>query len=85
MDKQEIIDQARKIGTFETSAVPDQDCWQLFVPRYPATKARLANVEEAESNTNVFNCVTFLSPRPKLFCPSPFRLPSRERVRVRVE
>ncbi|MBI2540707.1 MAG: tRNA 4-thiouridine(8) synthase ThiI, partial [Deltaproteobacteria bacterium] len=32
MDKQEIIDQARRIGTFEPSAIPDQDCCQLFVP-----------------------------------------------------
>jgi len=32
MDKQEIIDQARRIGTFEVSSVPDQDCCQLFVP-----------------------------------------------------
>ena len=44
MDKQEIIDQARRIGTFETSATPDQDCCQLFVPRHPATKAKLATL-----------------------------------------
>ena len=53
MDKQEIIDQARKIGTFETSAIPDQDCCQLFVPRHPATKARLADVEKAESTLDL--------------------------------
>jgi len=53
MDKQEIIDQARKIGTFETSAIPDQDCCQLFMPRHPATKAKLADVEEAESKLDV--------------------------------
>ena len=45
MDKQEIIDQARRIGTFETSAIPDQDCCQLFVAKHPATKAKLADVE----------------------------------------
>ncbi|MFQ5902894.1 MAG: tRNA 4-thiouridine(8) synthase ThiI, partial [Candidatus Binatia bacterium] len=49
MDKQEIIDQARRIGTFETSTIPDQDCCQLFVPRHPATKAKLPDVERAES------------------------------------
>lgn len=49
MDKQEIIDQAKRIGTFETSTIPDQDCCQLFIPRHPATKARLTDVEEAES------------------------------------
>jgi thiamine biosynthesis protein ThiI len=49
MDKQEIIDQARRIGTFEISSMPDQDCCQLFVPKHPATKSRLADVEHAES------------------------------------
>jgi thiamine biosynthesis protein ThiI len=53
MDKQEIIDQARRIGTFDTSAIPDQDCCQLFVPRHPATKARLTDVEEAESRLDL--------------------------------
>jgi thiamine biosynthesis protein ThiI len=50
MDKQEIIDQARRIGTFDISSIPDQDCCQLFVPKHPATKASIDEVEEAESN-----------------------------------
>ncbi len=50
MDKQEIIDQARRIGTFETSSIPDQDCCQLFVPKHPATKAQLGEVKEAENS-----------------------------------
>jgi len=50
MDKQEIIDQARRIGTFDISSIPDQDCCQLFVPKHPATKAELADVEQAESH-----------------------------------
>lgn len=49
MDKQEIVDQARDIGTFEISVIPDEDCCQLFVPRHPATNARLKDVEGAES------------------------------------
>ena len=53
MDKQEIIDQARRIGTFETSALPDQDCCQLFVPRHPDTKASLIEVEKAESRLDL--------------------------------
>jgi thiamine biosynthesis protein ThiI len=53
MDKQEIIDQARRIGTFDTSAIPDQDCCQLFVPRHPETKAKPAQVEEAESRLDL--------------------------------
>jgi thiamine biosynthesis protein ThiI len=53
MDKQEIIDQARRIGTFDTSSIPDQDCCQLFVPKHPATKAKIREVEEAETSFNV--------------------------------
>ena len=53
MDKQEIIDQARQIGTFDISAIPDQDCCQLFVPQHPATKARLTDVEKAESTLDL--------------------------------
>lgn len=48
MDKQEIIDHARRIGTFEISSIPDQDCCQLFVPKHPATKARFRDVEADE-------------------------------------
>jgi tRNA uracil 4-sulfurtransferase len=53
MDKQEIIDQARRIGTFDISSIPDQDCCQLFVPKHPATKAKLGEVEEAESRIDI--------------------------------
>ena len=49
MDKQEIIDQSRRIGTFEISSIPDQDCCQLFVPKHPATKARFDEVERDET------------------------------------
>ena len=53
MDKQEIIDQARRIGTFEISSIPDQDCCQLFVPKHPATKARIVDVEQDEAKFDV--------------------------------
>jgi tRNA uracil 4-sulfurtransferase len=52
-DKQEIIDQARRIGTFEISSIPDQDCCQLFVPKHPATKARFRDVEADEARFDV--------------------------------
>src|SRR5919106_1346034 len=48
MDKQEIIDQARRIGTFDISSIPDQDCCQLFVPKHPATKASVTEVATVE-------------------------------------
>ncbi len=49
MDKEEIVAQAERIGTYEISIVPDQDCCQLFTPKHPATRARLAEVEAAEA------------------------------------
>jgi len=53
MDKQEIVDQARRIGTFDISSIPDQDCCQLFVPKHPATKARLREVQETEARLDI--------------------------------
>ena len=49
MDKEEIVAQAERLGSFEISIVPDQDCCQLFTPRHPATRATLEAVLEAES------------------------------------
>ncbi len=48
MDKDEITDQAERIGTLPISNIPDQDCCQLFTPRHPATRATLAEVTHAE-------------------------------------
>jgi thiamine biosynthesis protein ThiI len=59
MDKQEIIDQARRIGTFEISSIPDQDCCQLFVPAHPATKARFSDVEQDETKFAVGELVRY--------------------------
>jgi thiamine biosynthesis protein ThiI len=57
MDKQEIIDQARRIGTFDISSIPDQDCCQLFVPKHPATKATVHEAEDAELRLDVMELV----------------------------
>jgi thiamine biosynthesis protein ThiI len=59
MDKQEIVDQARRIGTFETSSIPDQDCCQLFVPKHPATKARFDEVEADEAKLDLNELVRY--------------------------
>jgi tRNA uracil 4-sulfurtransferase len=48
MDKNEIVAEARRLGTFETSIIPDQDCCSLFVPSHPETHARPAEVAAAE-------------------------------------
>lgn len=49
MDKNEIVDQARRLGTFEVSIQPDQDCCSLFVPPHPETHANIDEVRAAES------------------------------------
>ncbi len=53
MDKQEIIDEATRLGTYQTSIQPDEDCCTLFVPRDPETHAKLAEVERAEEQLAV--------------------------------
>jgi thiamine biosynthesis protein ThiI len=52
-DKDEIIDEARRIETFDISIEPDQDCCSLFVPPHPATSSRIDEVEAAEQALDV--------------------------------
>ena len=49
MDKEEIMDEARRLGTYPISIIPDQDCCTLFTPRNPQTKAKLHEIERAEA------------------------------------
>ncbi len=49
MDKLEIMEIARKIGTYETSILPYEDCCTVFTPRHPATKPKLDEVIKAEA------------------------------------
>lgn len=48
MDKQEIVNLAQKIGTFEISARPYEDCCTVFVAKHPVTKPRLNFIEKSE-------------------------------------
>jgi thiamine biosynthesis protein ThiI len=48
MDKIEIIDLAKKIGTYETSILPYEDCCTIFVPKHPVTRPKLDRVRDAE-------------------------------------
>jgi tRNA uracil 4-sulfurtransferase len=52
-DKLEIIRQAQRIGTYETSIQPYEDCCSLFVPRHPATRARITDLVRAEEGLDV--------------------------------
>ena len=49
MDKDEIITISRKIGTFETSILPYEDCCTVFTPKHPKTRPTLELIEKAES------------------------------------
>src|SRR5687767_7941466 len=53
MDKDEIVAEAQKIGTFPISIIPDQDCCTLFTPRNPMTRARLHQIEAAEQALSI--------------------------------
>ena len=48
MDKEEIVTIARKIGTFDTSVLPYEDCCTVFTPKHPKTKPTLNQLLEAE-------------------------------------
>ena len=49
MDKVEIMDRARDIGTYETSILPYEDCCTVFLPKHPKTKPKLDAILASES------------------------------------
>ncbi len=53
MDKEEIVRLARRIGTFDTSILPYEDCCTVFTPRHPRTRPKLDEVAAAESALDV--------------------------------
>lgn len=48
-DKEEIVERAKAIGTFETSILPYEDCCTVFVPQHPVTKPRVDKLRESEA------------------------------------
>lgn len=53
MDKGDIMDIAREIGTYETSILPYEDCCTIFVPKHPKTKPQLEAMRKSESVLDV--------------------------------
>ena len=53
MDKQEIVEISEKIGTFETSILPYEDCCTVFTPKHPKTRPTLEMIEEAEKALDI--------------------------------
>ncbi|MEW5814368.1 MAG: tRNA uracil 4-sulfurtransferase ThiI [Spirochaetota bacterium] len=56
-DKKDIIEIARKIGTFETSILPYEDCCTLFSPRHPLLKPDLARMQTAYERLEADDCL----------------------------
>ncbi len=52
-DKKDIIFQARKIGTYQSSILPHDDCCTLFMPKNPVTKANWEEIQASENNLEV--------------------------------
>lgn len=53
LDKEEIIQRARAIGTFEISTLPYEDCCTLFVPAHPRTRPTPAEAEDGEASLDI--------------------------------
>ncbi len=49
-DKQEIVNLSEKIGTYETSVLPFEDCCTIFVAKHPVTKPNIKMIERSEEN-----------------------------------
>ena len=49
MDKDEIVNEARRLDSYDISIIPDEDCCTLFTPKHPATRTTERQLEEAES------------------------------------
>ena len=50
MDKEEIVSISRKIGTFDTSILPYEDCCTVFTPKHPKTKPTIGQLINAEAS-----------------------------------
>ncbi len=57
MDKLEIMDEARRLGTYDTSIEEDQDCCKLFTPPHPSTKTRLDILQNIERSLDIYGLV----------------------------
>ncbi|MBS4030364.1 MAG: tRNA 4-thiouridine(8) synthase ThiI [Clostridiales bacterium] len=58
MDKEEIVNISRRIDTYDISIRPYEDCCTVFLPEFPVTRPRLADVEEAEKALDIEALVT---------------------------
>lgn len=72
MDKVDIMEKAKEIGTYETSIQPYEDCCTVFLPKHPVTKPRLERILASESR---LDCETLIDDAIK----------AREIIEIKVE
>ena len=53
MDKEEIVQISRKIGTYDTSILPNEDCCTVFTPRHPRLRPTVEEAEAAEAGLDI--------------------------------
>ncbi|HFB38912.1 MAG TPA: tRNA 4-thiouridine(8) synthase ThiI [Oceanithermus sp.] len=74
MDKVEVIEEAKRIGTYEISILPQQDCCSFLEPRRPATRATPEELDEAERDLRVEDLVEAALGKAELLkLPSPYK------------
>jgi thiamine biosynthesis protein ThiI len=73
LDKNEIVEQARKYGTFETSILPYEDCCTVFTPKHPRTHPRiedvLAELEKIDADVLLEEAYQTMTTETKLIFP----------------
>jgi len=57
MDKIDIMDKAKEIGTYETSIQPYEDCCTVFLPKHPTTKPKLDRILVSESKLDAASLI----------------------------
>ncbi|GAB3205623.1 tRNA uracil 4-sulfurtransferase ThiI [Marinactinospora thermotolerans] len=72
MDKTEIMDQARRIGTLAISELPDEDCCTLLTPRQVETAAKIADLRQIEKRLDAEELADYLAGTAQLHKPSYF-------------
>jgi tRNA uracil 4-sulfurtransferase len=70
-NKVDIVKEAQHIGTYETSILPYDDCCSLFVPRHPATRARVTDLASAEGGLDVAALAVELADRAERIVVTP--------------
>ncbi len=64
--KNEIIKQAKEIGTYETSILPYTDCCSVLIGKHPATRAQLKDVQKLEKKLRIGSLVKKASKKAEL-------------------